>query len=307
MDRDLLVHLPVFVAVARRAGFAAAAGELGMSPSAVSHAIRQLEDRLGLPLFARTTRSVALTEAGQGLFDRVAPALQSISEGGEQVASARDHVGGLLRINAPSIAVRSTLAPIIADLAETHPDLRIEVRSDNGLADIVADGFDAGVRLGEMVAADMVAVRLTPPFRTAIVAAPAYLARQGRPSCIADLSDHSLIGFRMQTSGALYRWELQDGEREVAIDMVPRLIVNDALIARSFARDALGLAYLFEPLVRDDLAAGRLEEILPQTSVEETGSFLYFPRFAAQTPKLRVFIEAARARLARKTAASSQL
>lgn len=294
MDRDLLVHLPVVLAVARRAGFAAAAAELGMSPSAVSHAVRQVEDRLGTPLFARTTRSVALTDAGRDLVDGAGPALGEIAERFERIRGAAGRPAGVVRLSAGSVALPLAVAPLLAAARRRHPALAVEIVVDNALTDIVAEGCDAGVRLGEMIAADMIAVRLTPPFRTAIVAAPAHLDAAGRPAGLDDLADHACIGHRLVGSGALYRWELHVAGRDVAVATAGGPVVNDPLAARELALAGLGLAYLFEPLVRADLAAGRLEEVLADGAIEEPGFFLYFPRRAALAPKLRALVDAAR-------------
>ncbi|TKR30311.1 LysR family transcriptional regulator [Luteimonas gilva] len=294
MLRDLLPHLPVVLAVARRNGFAAAAAELGMSPSAVSHAVRAVELRLGTPLFARTTRSVALTEAGTALLGAIAPAMRDIEDALERQGSAAGRIGGVLRINAPRIALPLAITPILAALARRHPELVVEVIADDALTDIVAAGFDAGVRLGEMIAQDMVAVRLTPPFRTALVASPEYLAARGEPKTIAELSQHNCIGYRLLASGAAYAWELREGGKDVAVDVAGSARVTDALHARELALAGIGIAYLFVPLAAAELDAGRLREVLPAHAIEEPGLFLYFPRRAAEAPKLRAFIEAVR-------------
>ncbi len=293
MDRDLLIHLPVILAVARRAGFAAAASELGMSPSAVSHAVRLVEERLGVPLFARTTRSVALTEAGRALVEAAAPALRDIGERVERIRAAKGRVGGLLRLNVPNVSL-PILTPVVGEMAKRFPAVTVEIYADDAIVDIVAAGFDAGVRLGEMIAEDMVATRLTPPFAAIIVASPAYLAAHGRPKGIADLKDHNCIAYRMITGGGLYRWELVDGKREVTVEGARSTIVNHTLYARDLARAGVGLAYLFEPLVRADIAAGRLTQVLPETALEEPGLFLYYPKRATLAPKLRAFIDTAR-------------
>lgn len=295
MDRDLLPHLPVVLAVARRGAFAAAAAELGMSPSAVSHAVRLMEERLGAPLFARTTRSVALTEAGAALVEACGPAMRDVAEAAERIRSGRGGAAGLLRLNAPSIAVPLVVMPLVAAMVERHPAVRVEIFLDNGLADIVEGGFDAGIRLGEMIAEDMVAVRLTPPFRAIVVASPDHLDRWGRPARVSDLAEHACIGYRMVSGGGLYRWELREDGRDVAVDVPGPLIVNDAVLALEMARAGLGLAYVFEPLAAADLAAGRLVEVLPHAAIEEPGLFLYHTRRASEAPKLRAFLDTARA------------
>jgi DNA-binding transcriptional LysR family regulator len=300
MDRDLLAHMPVVLAVARRRGFAAAAAELGMSPSAVSHAVRLVEDRLGIPLFARTTRSVSLTEAGTALIDGAEPAIREIGERIEQIRAARGRVSGLLRLNVPSVAMPTVMMPIIREMTERFPEVRIETFVDNAIADIVAEGFDAGIRLGEMIAQDMVTIRLTPPFKAVIVGSPLYLQAHRTPKKVADLADHDCISYRQIRSGGLYRWELHDGGRDVAVETTGTTIVNDPLQARALALAGLGLAYLFELVVRDDIAAGRLTKVLPKAAIEEPGLFLYYPRRAASAPKLRAFVDTAKEVLRRK-------
>ena len=294
MDRDLLGHLPVVAAVAERGGFAAAGLALNMSPSAVSHAVRLVETRLGTPLFARTTRSVALTEAGSALLETLTPALPGIAESLERLQAAKGKVTGLLRINAPRLAMPMALKPLLSRMGRLYPELRIEVFVDDALSDVVAGGFDAGVRLGEMIAKDMVAVRLTPPFKAIIVAAPAYLAERGRPRRIEELARHNCIGYRLIRSEALYRWELRKSGRDIAVDVSGTTIVNDALQARELALAGIGLCYIFEPLVRADIRAGRLRQVLPETALEEPGLFLYFPRGASAAPKLSALIDTVR-------------
>ncbi|HEX7689491.1 MAG TPA: LysR substrate-binding domain-containing protein [Burkholderiaceae bacterium] len=295
MDRDLLGFLPVVASVARYRSFAAAAAALDMSASAVSHAVKAAEDRLGEPLFARTTRSVALTEAGAAFVATVSAALEDIGAAVEGMNAARGELSGVLRINAPRVATSMALAPVLAVLARRHPRLVVEVRTEDALVDIVAAGFDAGVRLGESIAQDMVTVRLTPPFEAVLVAAPSYLQARGEPAAIADLAAHDCIGFRLLASGSLYEWELAgDDGRTIAVRTTGSAVITDATFARDLALAGVGIAYIFEPLVRADLAAGRLRQLLPHTALREEGLFLYFPRRAAMAPKLRAFIDAAR-------------
>ncbi len=293
MDRDLLSHLPVIIAVARRGGFALAAAELGMSPSAVSHAVRLVEERIGQPLFARTTRSVSLTEAGKALVETAAPALQDIAERMDRIRAIKGRPSGLLRLNVPNIAVPLAVTAVVAAMAERYPDVTVELLTDQGLVDIVGEGFDAGIRLGEMIAQDMVTVRLTEPFKAIIVASPAYIGRHGRPRDVADLANHNCIGYRLVRSGALYRWDLTDDGKDVVVETKGTVIVTDSLAAIDLALAGVGLTYVFEPLVHADLAAGRLVQVLPQTAIEEPGLFLYFPRRASMAPKLRAFIDTA--------------
>lgn len=293
MDRDLLTHLPVILAVARRGGFALAAAELGMSPSAVSHAVRLVEERIGQPLFARTTRSVSLTEAGKALVETAAPALQDISERIDRIRGIKGRPSGLLRINASNIAIPLAVTPVIAAMAERYPEVTVEVFADQALVDIVGEGFDAGIRLGEMIAQDMITVRLTPPVKAVVVASPGYIGKHGRPRDVADLARHNCIGYRLVRSGGLYRWDLNENGTDVVVETRGTAIVTDSLAAIDLALAGVGLAYVFEPLVRADLAAGRLVQILPKTAIEEPGLFLYFPRRASMAPKLRAFIDTA--------------
>ncbi|MET2826675.1 LysR family transcriptional regulator [Mesorhizobium shangrilense] len=293
MDRDLLGHLPVIVAVARRGGFAMAAAELGMSPSAVSHAVRLVEERIGQPLFARTTRSVALTEAGEALVAAAEPALEDITDRIERIRSVKGRASGLLKLNVPRLALPLALMPILAAMAQRYPDVTVEIATDERLSDIVGEGFDAGIRLGEMIAEDMVTVRLTQSFRTIIVASPAYIDRHGKPRTLAELSSHNCIGYRLLRSRALYRWDLSDQGKEVSVEARGSVVVTDPLSAHEMALAGIGLAYLFEPLVRADIEAGRLVEVLRDASIDEPGLFLYFPRRAAMAPKLRAFIDTA--------------
>ena len=294
MLRDLLPHLPVVLAVARRGGFAAAGKELGMSPSAVSHSVRTVEERLGVPLFARTTRSVALTETGRTLNDSIGAALQEIQDALERARSERGRVAGLLRLNVPQVALSMAITPVVAELARRHPQLTVEVSVDARLTDIVAAGFDAGVRLGEMIERDMVAVRLTAPFKAIMVAAPRYLAGKGEPKGIADLARHNCIGFRLLASGGIYAWDLLENGEDVSVRVTGTVLVNDPTYAKELALNGVGIAYIFEPLVRKEISDGALCWVLPEAAIDEPGLFLYFPRRAAEAPKLRAFIEVAR-------------
>lgn len=292
MDRDLLFHLPVVAAIARLESFARAGAELGMSASAVSHAVRLVETRLGVPIFARTTRSVALTEAGAAFLSRALPGLAAIDEAAVAMRAAQGVVTGTLRVNAPRIALPLVLTRMLGDLARRHPALVVEVTTDEGLADIVGEGFDAGVRLGSMVAQDMVAVRLTPPFEAILVAAPAYLAASGTPRRLDDLSRHNCINYRRVRQGGVYPWDLRGAEGDVAVAVRGSACVTDSMSALELAVAGVGIAYLFAPLAEAALANGTLCRVLPETAITEPGLFLYFPRRAAEAPKLRAFIDA---------------
>ena len=294
MDRDLLSHLPVVISVARHRGFAPAAAALGMSPSAVSHAVRTVEDRLGEPLFARTTRSVALTEAGTRFLATVEPALSDIDKAAEGLTAERGEVTGLLRINTVRVALDMALTPILARLAWQHPRLTVEVYSDDALVDIVERGFDAGIRLGEMVQQDMVAMRLTRPFKVILVASPEYLDAKGAPKTIGDLLRHNCIGLRAVGSGGIIDWELTDGKAITAAKTTGTALVTDPTHALELALAGVGIAYTVEPLARRHIRERRLKWLLPHSAVEYDGLFLYYPRRATMAPKLRAFIEVAK-------------
>jgi len=294
MNRALLAHLPIVLAVHRRGGFSAAANMLGMSASAVSHAVQTVEAQLGEPLFARTTRSVRLTEAGGAFIAALGPALDEIESAADALGAARGRVGGTLRINAPRVALPIAVTPLLVEMARRHPTLTVEVTSDDGLTDIVAEGYDAGIRLGHTVAQDMVAARLTPPLMAVMVASPGYLTARGEPRTLTELATHNCIGYRFVTSGAVYDWDLRDRGRHVSVAVNGSVRVTDALHAKELALAGVGIAYLFEPLVRSELRAGTLHQLLPRTAFEEPGLSLYFPRRAARAPKLRVFIDLAR-------------
>ena len=305
MDRALLAHLPIVMAVHRRGGFAAAAAEMGMSPSAVSHAVQAVEAGLGQPVFARTTRSVRLTEAGAAFIERIGPALADIDEAADRIGAEQGRVSGTLRLNASRVALAIAVTPLLPALAARHPELTLEITAEDGLVDIVAGGFDAGIRLGHTVAQDMVAVRLTPPFHAILVASPDYLAAHGTPRRLRDLARHNCIGYRFVTSGAIYHWDLRDGADAIALAVSGSVRVTEAAHAKELALAGIGIAYLFEPLVRAELRSGALRQLLPRSAFEEPGLFLYFPRRASRAPKLRAFIDLARERLSAPPAPAS--
>lgn len=293
MDRDILANLPIVLAVAERKGFAAAAKQLGTTRSNVSHAVRLVEDRLGTPLFARSTRRVALTEVGKALLARLAPAIEEMDRAWEGHRSRKGKPSGLLRITISRVS-QSELTPLIAEMARRYPDIRVELFTDDALSDVVGEGFDAGIRSGDILAGDMVSVRLTPPFRTMIVASPDYIARRGCPKTIADLDKHDLIGYRLITGKGLWRWELQDRGRAFEIEPRGPVIVNDSPHGAALAIAGVGIGYAWAITVREALADGRLIELLPQYSMQKPGLFLYFPKRASMAPKLRAFITVAR-------------
>lgn len=294
MKRDIILHLPVFLAVARHKSFAIAASELGLSASAVSHAVRYIEDRINIALFSRTTRSVHLTEAGVKFLDAIGPAFAEIEQGIEQIKSDKGVISGSLKINSPRIAIPMAITPILRELSWQHPELTVEVTIDDGLADIVGSGYDAGIRLGEMIAQDMIAVRLTPPFKNILVASPDYLAAKGTPAALKDLQNHNCINYRLIASRSIYAWDVKDNTHDVKVFVPGNVLITDPTCAAEFALAGIGIAYVNEPLVRQSLRKGELVWLLPEASMQEDGLFLYFPQRIAQTPKLRAFIDVAK-------------
>jgi DNA-binding transcriptional LysR family regulator len=294
MDRDLLGHLPIIVCVARHRSFAAAAAELRMSPSAISHAVRSVEDRLGTPLFARTTRSVSLTEAGTRFIGGVEPALTDIGKTVEGLSAERGEVTGLLRIDAPRVVLDMALTRILAKLARQHPRLAVEVRTGQTSVDIVAQGFDAGIRIRRAIQQEMVTTRLTGSFKVILVASRDYLDAVGTPKSIADLHLHNCIGIRSVVSGAFLDWELTDGKKTIAVKTSGTALVTDPTEALSLALAGVGIAYVVEPLARRHLREGSLKWLLPQTAIEHDGLFLYYPKRASLAPKLRAFVDVAK-------------
>jgi DNA-binding transcriptional LysR family regulator len=261
----------------------------------VSHAVRTVEDRLGAPLFARTTRSVSLTEAGAGFLASVESALADIGKAAEGLTAEAGEVTGLLRINAPRIVLEMALTPVLAKLAWQHPKLTVEIFANEALIDIVAQGFDAGIRLGEAVQQDMIAVRLTQPFNAILAASPAYLDAKGAPKRIVDLHGHNCIGYRFVGSGGIFEWELTDGKKITTIKTSGTALVTDATHAIDLALAGVGITYTFEPLARRYIREGRLKWLMPQTAVRQGGLYLYYPRRASMAPKLRAFIDVAKA------------
>jgi DNA-binding transcriptional LysR family regulator len=303
MDRDLLGHLPIIVCVGRHRSFAAAAAELGMSPSAVSHGVRSVEDRLGVPLFARTTRSVSLTEAGARFIGGVEPALADIGRAFEGLTAERGEVTGLLRIATPRVVLEMALARILAKLAREHPRLTLEVRTGQptqtqpmvtARVDIVAQGFDAGIRTNRAIQQDMVTTKLTGSFKTILVASRDYLEVRGTPKSIADLHEHNCIGIRGVECGPIFDWELIDGKKTIAVKTSGTALVTDGTEALCLALANVGIAYVVEPVARRYLREGSLKWLLPQTAIEHDGLFLYYPKRASLAPKLRAFIDVAK-------------
>lgn len=295
MPEASLAGLSTFLAVAERQSFSAAAAALGITRSAVSQAVRALEATLGTPLLIRTTRSVRLTDAGARLAAAAGPALRQADDA---LASVRggDRAAGTLRLTVPHIAVTPVMVPALRELRAKHPALALEVVVDDRLVDIVADGFDAGIRLGEAIEKQMVGVRVSQPFRFAVVGSPAYFKRRGTPQHPRELVDHDCIGWRGPTTGILYRWEFERRGRELAIQVPSTIVTTDTVLAMAAAADGLGLAYVDELTAGPALAAGKLVVVLEDYLPRVAGFFLYFPERSRTLPKVRALIDIMRVR-----------
>lgn len=291
IPRNLLDGVEAFLRVAARQSFRGAADDLGVSPSAVSQAVRQLEARIGVPLFIRTTRAVGLTEAGALFHAGAAPAWAGLVAGWDSARNLGERPTGLLRLNMPRAVVPVLIEPIIADFCRRYPDVDVDIIGEDAIIDLATSGHDAGIRIGELLEADMISVRLSAPFRFIVVGAPDYFRDHGRPQVPADLKTHSCVRQRISTSGALLPWRLTDGTRGIEIASRGRVIVNDNLVAVALAERGLGLAQISEPLVLAQLADGRLESVLDAYAPTSPGLFLHYPGHGQMSPKLRAFID----------------
>lgn len=280
----------VFLGVAEHRSFRKAAAALGVTPSAISQTVRALEARIGATLFLRTTRSVGLTEAGERFLARAKPAFEELVAASEVARSLGQRPSGLLRLTVPRAVVPILLEPLIASFCEAYPAVEVEIAANEELVDLAAEGFDAGVRLGQFVAADMVAVPLTPPLRLIVVGSPAYLARHGRPGRPDDLRNHACLRLR-RSSGALALWSLTDGDRAIEIAVSGPLIANDFVTMLGAALEGVGLAQVPEPIAAKALAEGKLAQVLEPYAPMTPGVFLYYPSRRQMMPKLRAFID----------------
>jgi DNA-binding transcriptional LysR family regulator len=296
MSREHLNDLVAFLAVAKERNFTKAAAQLGVSQSALSHTIRRLEERLGLRLLTRTTRSVAPTEAGERLLRAAEPRLDEIDAELAALSELRDKPSGTIRITAHDHAVRTVLWPALARLLPDYPDIKVEIVIDYGLTDIVAERYDAGVRTGELVAKDMVAVRIGPDMRSAIVGAPSYFAARARPKTPQDLTAHACINLRLPTHGGLYAWEFEKGGREIRVRVEGQLVFNGTAPMLDAALAGLGLAYVPEDTVQTHIADGRLIRVLADWCPYYPGYHLYYPSRRQPTPAFALLVNALRYR-----------
>lgn len=296
MRRDELADLTAFVAVAEERSFTRAAAKLGTSQSALSHTIRRLEARLGVRLLARTTRSVVPTQAGERLLATLRPAFDDIDAEIASLSELRDKPAGTIRITSTGQAARDLLWPAVARLLPDHPDIRVEMSIDSSLTDIVAERFDAGIRLGEQVAKDMIAVRIGPDIRMAAVASPGYFARRPPPRTPPDLATHQCINMRMRSSGGLYAWELDKDDRELKVRVDGQLVINDVGLIVTAAVNGFGIAFLPQDHFRDELADGRLVRVLEDWCPPFPGYHLYYPSRRQISPAFALLVDALRYR-----------
>lgn len=286
-----------FLSVAQHRSFRRAAAELGVTPSAISQAVRALEARVGAALFIRTTRSVGLTEAGERFFERARPAFEELVAASGAARELGQRPAGLLRLTEPRSVVPILLEPLLASFCRSYPDIEVELAASEELVDLAAGGFDAGIRMGQFITPDMIAVRLTKPLPLIVVGSPAYLARAGRPEHPDDLRTHACLRLR-RSNGALASWSLNDNGRSVEIAVSGPFIAYDFPTMLGAAIEGVGLAQVPAPLATGAIAAGKLVGVLEQFSQMTPGVFLYYPGHRQIMPKLRAFIDHVKGRSA---------
>jgi DNA-binding transcriptional LysR family regulator len=296
MPRGNLDDLLAFLAVGRERSFTKAAAKLGVPQSALSHTIRGLEERLGVRLLTRTTRSVSPTQAGERLLRTVGPRFEEIDAELEALSELRDKPAGTIRITAGDHAVNTILWPKLAKLLPRYPDVKVEIILDYGLIDIVAQRYDAGVRLGEQVAKDMIAVRIGPDVRFAVVGAKSYFATRSPPKTPQDLTEHQCINLRLPTHGGVYAWEFERAGRELRVRVEGQLVFNGIFQVLDAALAGFGFAYVPEDLARPHLAAGRLERALEERCPPWPGHRLYYASRRQSSPAFALLVEALRHR-----------
>jgi len=296
MPRDNLNDLVAFLAVAKERSFTRAAARLGVSQSALSHTVRGLEERLGLRLLTRSTRSVAPTEAGERLMRAAGPRIEEIEAEMASLSELRDKPSGTIRITAHDHAVRAVLWPALERFLPGYPDIKVEIVIDYGLTDIVTERYDAGVRTGEMVGKDMVAVRIGPDMRSAVVGAPSYFAKRTKPKTPQDLTTHACINLRLSTLGGLYAWEFARGGRAIRVRVEGQLVFNGTTPMIDAALAGFGLAYAPEDAVQSHLAEGRLIRVLGEWCPPYPGYHLYYPSRRQPTPAFALLVNALRYR-----------
>lgn len=294
MAREDFNDLLWFLALAEDRSFTKAAAKLGITQSTLSHTIKRLETRLGLRLLTRTTRSVSLTEAGERLFNALLPRITAIRGELEALSDLRDKPAGTVRITLSDHALETVVWPKLQPILKDYPDVRVELSRDNGLRNIVEDGFDAGVRLGESIEKDMIAVRIGPDWRMLVVASPAYLADKPMPQHPQDLVGHNCINMRQATGGGLYAWEFDKDGQELRVRVIGQLTFNSSYPMVDAAVNGLGVAYVPDDLVAAELSAGTLVTLLEDWTPPFPGYYLYYPSRHQNAPAFRVVVDALR-------------
>jgi DNA-binding transcriptional LysR family regulator len=292
MPSDNLHDLRAFIAVARECSFTQAAAKLGVSQSALSHTIRGLEERLGVRLLTRTTRSVSATAAGERLFHNVGPRFEEIEGELTALSELRQKPAGTIRITATDYAANTVLWPKLQELLRAYPGIKVEIAIEYGLTDIVAQRYDAGVRSGDQIAKDMIAVRIGPDSRMAVVGAPSYFAKRPAPKGPRDLIEHNCVNLRLPTRGGLYAWEFEKGRRKLNVHVDGQLIFNDTYQMLNAALAGFGLAYVPQDLAQLHIAKGRLKRVLEDWCLPFSGFHLYYPSRRQVTPAFALLVSA---------------
>lgn len=283
--------LEVFLAIAEQRSLRGAAATLGVRPPAISYRLKALEDQIGVTLFTRTTRSVQLTDAGRALLKRVRPAMAEVGEAMEEARGMGKARKGTIRLTLPYIAYELAIAPALAAFQKKFPEVELDLSFNEAFVDIVAEGFHAGVRMGDHIHEDMIAVRLTPPLKVVYFASPGYLERHGRPEQPEDLLRHNCIRYRYIGSRRIAEWQFSGAEGIISVDVKGGLIVNSTNALIHAARSGLGIGWLFRANIDDDLRSGRLVSVLDGFAIERPGFFLYYPRGSSWLEILRIFVE----------------
>lgn len=291
MDNSQLDGLLALKLVAEKKNFSAAAETLGISPSAISQIIKQLETRVGVALLSRTTRSTSLTEAGEQFLNQAGPAVDQILAALNSVGTYAGKVSGLLRLNLPRSVYPSFLAPIVASFTKKHPEVCVEIFFEDEVSDVVESGFDAGIRLSDILAKDMVAIKLFGPIRFVTAASPKYFNKNGRPKHPKDLLAHNCLRGRLGASYIYDKWEFEQNGEAFRVQVKGNLIFNDSLVMLATALDGAGIIYTTEDAIADKVKAGKLEIVLNQFAPSSTGFYLYYPRRSQVLPKLRAFVD----------------
>ncbi|PLC50915.1 LysR family transcriptional regulator [Pollutimonas subterranea] len=296
MKPNKVSDLQAFIAVARDQSFTKAAARLGLTPSALSHTMKALEERLGVRLLARTTRNVAPTEAGERLMRSVAPLFDQIASEVESLSELRDKPAGTIRITCTDDQIELCLRPMLAEFLKAYPDITLEFYVDYGFTNVVEERFDAGIRLGEAISKDMIAARIGPDWRLAVVGSPAYFDRNPPPKTPYDLTKHACVNIRYRPSGSIYAWQFKKDGKEFTVKVEGQLVFNSIMHVLNAAVDGIGLAYVPEQLLAPYLADGRLKEVLAQWCPHFQGYHLYYPNRRQASPAFSAFVEALRYR-----------